>query len=89
MTAEPVLQTCPTCGWHGVAHVYNLVWTLEWACPKCAQLHRARASTRESVLARLEETARVAGDAMRARRARSLADAFNSVLDCRTTEMVG
>jgi hypothetical protein len=86
VTAEPALQRCPACGWHGVAHIYNLIWTREWACPSCTRLHAARASTREAVLQRLEETAMFATDALRARRARSLADAFTDVLGRRTEE---
>ena len=84
MTAEPVPQRCPTCGWHGIAHLYNLVWTREWACPRCTRLHPARATTRDAVLTRLEETARMATDAVRAERARSLADAFSGVLGRRS-----
>ena len=33
------LLTCPACGWAGIARVYNLVWTEEWACPCCTTLH--------------------------------------------------
>ena len=79
-SGESLPQRCPACGWHGVAHVYNLVWTWEWACPGCASLHPARATTRAAVLARLEERARLGGDLGRAERARSLAAAFTGVL---------
>jgi len=79
-SGESLPQRCPACGWHGVAHVYNLVWTWEWACPGCASLHPARATTRRAVLARLEERARLGGDLGRAERARSLAAAFTGVL---------
>lgn len=83
-SGESLPQRCPTCGWHGVAHVYNLVWTWEWACPGCASLHPARATTRAAVLARLEERGRLGGDVGRAVRARSLAAAFTGVLGRRT-----
>lgn len=76
----PLPQRCSACGWQGLAHVYNLVWTSEWACPGCASLQLARATTRAAVLARLEERSRLGGGDGRAERARSLAAAFAGVL---------
>jgi len=88
-SGESLPQRCPACGWHGVAHVYHLVWTWEWACPGCASLHPARATTSASVLARLEERARLGGDVDRAERARSLAVAFSGVLGRRVPDDEG
>lgn len=79
-TGGSLPQRCPACGWHGLAHVYNLVWSWEWACPGCTSLHRALATTPADVLARLEARARLGGDAERSERARSLAAAFSGVL---------